>query len=366
MKILTFIIALTGILFLKMPGGNSTEIPQAAYFIFSAGILFSMILVKKNYLIGAMFGWVSFIFLWTTLFRNTSKVQAMDCLMTSFALAGIYYFIREFKIKEDILRWFLVPAGINILFIFVQKFCPQIIPLQSKEVSGLLGNAGMTAVYLGMTTPIFLKYFRDGIVPLFLAIMFCDGFVGMGAFLISCIFYNLFKKNSIWIPISIGSFGGMVVYSIQYWEVIQFRLSMWLGTLDGIARHPFLGWGVGSFIETMKKIPKSDSIYLGVPFNTENAFMNHPANEFLFGWWNFGLPFLFLMILLTIYVFKNFKLSTSFLVLLAGFVSMMGFMLKPPMLFLMVLAFGIFENQREEKNNEKYENTNAKIGLQQA
>ena len=70
----------------------------------------------------------------------------------------------------------------NIIFIFIQQFAPNMIPLKSDEICGLIGNGGLTATFLGMTTPIFIKYFRVGLGFLLAAILLCKGFVGLLAF----------------------------------------------------------------------------------------------------------------------------------------------------------------------------------------
>ena len=74
--------------------------------------------------------------------------------------------------------------------------------------------------------------------------------------------------------------------------------------------------------------------------------MNHPANEFLFGWWDFGLAF---FVISLGYVWKilsdyNPEKTMSFAILLAGLVVMLFFFFTPPTLFLMALALGIYQN----------------------
>lgn len=355
---MAFLIALTGIFFFPMQ--NMTDIPQATFFIFSSGIVLSIMLLEEDALLGGMLGWVSIIFLYTILFKTSSKVQALDCILTSFSLAMVYLSVKKMKMDEDLMKWFLIPAAINIIFIFIQKFIPNLLPIQAKAVCGLLGNAGLTATFLGMTTGIFLRYMRFGLPFLFLAIVFCDGFVGMVAFVVSCIIYNWGHNKKIWIPVTLISILAATVSIIHSPTSFMLRLSMWAGTFEGILRHPFMGWGMGSFIEVMAKVPMSDSYHFGVPFNNENYMMNHPANEFLFGWWNFGLPFVLLMAFLTIGVLLSFDRERlmTYCVLVSGLITVIGFRFTPPTLFMMVLAFGMFENKMEVCNARENERKN--------
>lgn len=342
-----FLIALTGIFF--FPLRNMTDVPQAAYFVFSSGVVFSFLLSKKNQILGCLLAWASFIFLYTLLFRQVSPANVLDGMLTTFALVGVYLAARELRFREDLLRWFLVPAAVNIGFIFTQKFFPTILPFKGHEVCGLLGSPGLTATFLGMCAPVFLKYCRWGTPFLLLAIVLCDGFIGMLAFLASWVVYDLGHNKKIWKPVLLILSMAALGYIFFHFPPIRLRLAMWLGALDGILRHPFLGWGVGSFVEVMARVPEADSMYLGVSFNAGPYVMNHPANEFLYGWWNFGLPFFFLMILASGNTLTSFtRLNRmSYCILLAGFITMMGFMLTPPTLFLLAIALGIFENQKE-------------------
>src|SRR3990167_11492450 len=269
---------------------NLTHTPQIAWLVFSAGIMFSLVLAKKDNGLALLFGIVMISFLDTILFGRAPKAQLFEGMFIAFSAALVYYVTVQFNLTEDKLKYFLIPALLNIIFVFIQRFMPDVIPLASKEVCGLLGNAGLTATFLGMTTPIFIKYFIFGTPLLLAAILICEGYVGLLAFLVCCLFALRGNKKAFWalLMMSLCTFT-WVCFNHQGQVIL--RLSMMAGTLDGIFYHWFRGWGLGSFASVMSRVPMEESVYLGAAFNTKNAIMNHPANEFLFGWWSFGLVF---------------------------------------------------------------------------
>ena len=353
--ILAFLIILSGVFFFPMSSeSNLTHTPQIAWLVFSAGLMFSAVLWEKDKWISLLFGIILISFLRTILLGLAPKILLFEGMFISFAAAMVYYATRNLNLNENTLRWFLIPAGLNILLVFIQKFFPQIIPLQSKEICGFLGNAGLTATFLGMTTPIFIKHLKAGLPFLLAAILLCQGFVGLLAFMVCCLFYV--KAHSQLIPVKNPKYvfyallaaivGTFIFIGFHYSGQVMLRASMAAGTLSGILYHPFLGWGPGSFAPTMERVPMEESVYLGTAFNSRTYIMNHPANEFLFGWWNFGLAF---FVISLGYVWKilsdyNPEKTMSFTILLAGLVVMLFFFFTPPTLFLMALALGIYQN----------------------
>lgn len=343
---LRFLIVLTGIFFYIIPGqSNLTDIPQMAYFVFSAGIIFSMLIIKKSLLASIMLFIVSFSFLRTMLLGLGPMLELMDSMLMAMGLAVIYYSIRCFGTKEDILKWFLVPACLNIGFIFIQAFYPDKILLRGTEVCGFLGNAGLTATFLGMTTPIFIKYFKLGILPLLVAIILCKGLVGLLAFAVSFIIYFWNTKRILAYSLMAVTMMGFSFVAIQNFGQFLLRIVYMVGSADGAMHHPFLGWGMGTFVSVVSKIPSADSYYFGIPFNSPNHMMNHPHNEFIFGWWNFGISFMVCMILYVVMILKSKTRGTAFSVLLCSLCVMMFYFFTPPTFFLTALALGIHENE---------------------
>ena len=324
---------------------NLTHTPQIAWLVFSAGIMFSLILAKKDKGLALLFGIVMISFLDTILFGRAPKVQLFEGMFIAFSAALVYYMTSQFRLTESTLKYFLIPSLLNIIFVFIQRFAPDVVPLASKEVCGLLGNAGLTATFLGMTTPIFIRYFKIGLPFLLTAIMFCKGYVGLLAFLVCCLFALRGNKKE-FLALLITALCAFAWICFNHQGQVMLRLSMMAGTLDGIFYHWFRGWGFGSFASVMGRVPTEESIYLGTAFNTKNFIMNHPANEFLFGWWNFGLVFFVGSIACvwnTLTHYKSEK-AMSFSILLAGLVVMMFFFFTPPTLFMMAMALGIYQN----------------------
>ena len=347
--IIAFLIILSGIFFFPMSSENNlTHTPQIAWLVFSAGIMFSFVLAKKDRGAALLFALICISFLNTIIFSRAPKMLLFEGMFLSFAAAIAYYAARDLKLNEDALRWFLIPAGLNIILVFIQKFFPQIIPLQSKEICGFLGNAGLTATFLGMTTPVFIKYFKAGLPFLLAAILLCQGFVGLLAFVVCCLFALRNNKKVFYVLLA-ASLTTFVFIYFKYSGQVMLRASMMAGTLDGILHHWFLGWGLGSFAPTMARVPMEESVYLGTAFNSRAYIMNHPANEFLFGWWNFGLVFFIASLayvwnILTRYKNEN---EMSFSILLSGLAVMLFFFFTPPTLFLMTLALAIYQNKNE-------------------
>ena len=346
--ILVFLIIISGIFFFPMASENNlTHTPQIAWLMFSAGIMFSFVLAKKDRGAALLFALVCISFLSTIIFSRAPKMLLFEGMFLSFSAAMTYCYVRVMDLKEDVLRYFLIPACLNIGLVFIQKFYPDLIPLRSKEICGFLGNAGLTATFLGMTTPIFIKYFKAGLPFLLAAILLCQGYVGLLAFVVCCLFALRNNKKIFYAALAV-SVSAFVFICFKHNGQVMLRVSMIAGTLDGIIHHWFLGWGLGSFAPVMARVPMEESVYLGTAFNSRTYIMNHPTNEFLFGWWNFGLLFFITSLayvwnILTRYKNEN---DISFSILLAGLVVMLFFFFTPPTLFLMALALGIHENQK--------------------
>jgi hypothetical protein len=340
---IVLLILLTGIVFFPIASEtNLTRVPQLAWFIFSGGTMMSFLLHKRNKLAAILLFIVMAQFLRAILVVNVPKVFLYEALMFSLATALVYHAARTSVISEKILKWFLFPALINIIFIFIQKFIPQVLPLKGFDVCGMLGNAGFSAMFLGLTTPLFIRYFKIGIPFLLAAILFCEGFVGTLIF-ISC-FIPFMKDRRLRTVLCFTMIAVGFIIFFRYNDQFMIRISMLVGSLDGIMHHPFLGWGMGTFVPVISKIPEAESVYFGVPFNS-NYIMNHPTSEFLFGWWNFGLPFFIGMIIYTFDVLRKILRGSGVLpsILLGGIISMTFSSFTPPSIFLVALTLGMYE-----------------------
>lgn len=165
-KLLILLIIFTGIFFFPMESSkNIVHIPQKGFMLFSAGILLSCLIWKYDAIISIMAAIVSGGFIITLLRESVPTLAVYDFFLYSICVLTIFYAVRNFEIDEKVLRWILVPAIINIIIVFIQRFAPGIIPLKSStiETAGMLGSGGLTASFLGLTTPIFIRWFPIGL-----------------------------------------------------------------------------------------------------------------------------------------------------------------------------------------------------------
>ncbi len=357
-QILKCLIIFTGIFLFKMPfEHNAVATPQIAWFILSGGILFGYLIYKENKYLGLLCALMFFSFFRTILFELSGRVFLYESLVIGVICFLIYYVARKIKIEEKILKLFMIPTLLNCGLIYTQYLIPDFLPfIKTNNITGLLGNAGFSGLFLGMTAPIFIRYFPLGLIFILMALLMAKAGVGLIMIIISLFCYILLKKDKpkkyILYLGTIIIFGIILFVSVVNRGEIMLRLSMALGTLHGIMRHPFAGWGLGSFISIVARIPAQESVYLGVPFNSGNYIMNHPHNEFLFGWWNLGIlfiPICFLYIRQLIRMFTIEKITT-FLIILSGFIIMLTYFFNPPTMLLMILALAIYENEKESDN----------------
>lgn len=335
---------------------NSFYVAQLAFFMLSAGVLGSILIYEKNKWIGWLGVAYSVGLFKTFLFANASRVYMFESALIGFCGFFIYYFVRHTKLNQDILKWFLIPAVMNIGLVFIQYFDNSLfIPVPVEGVSGFIGREGMTAVYLAMTLPVFFKYFRWGIIPCFVAIVLCHGAVGIVAGAMGSLFYafNVRTRSEfvLWCVLVVVS---CLWFSTtpRFDEVkgnAHLRASMIVGTFDGIKHNPILGWGVGSFVPIVSRITPEDSEYFGIRFNTENAIMQHPHNELLSGWWKIGIIFPILIITILWDFIRKYDKAfiASFTIVLISMVVSMGWFFTLPSLMLLIIAFGVFENSVE-------------------
>ena len=335
---------LFGVFLFSVPGENNlVNTPQSAWLIFSSGVLLSFLLAQKDKGVGLLCFLVFISFLRTILINKVPKAALFDWTTVCFSVFLIYFAIRHFNVQENILKYVLVPACLNILLVFLQAMVPQTLPFEKKEICGFFGNAGLTARFLGMITPIFIRYLKAGLPFLLAAILLCQGFVGLLAFMVCCLFV-LRKNKKIFYALLVMSLIVFALICFKYSGQTMLRASMMAGTLNGIFYHWFWGWGLGSFVYVVGQVPPEESVYLGIPFNGVKYIMNHPHNEFLFGWWNFGLSFFIISLACAWNILTHYKKELSYSILLGGLVVMVFYFFTPPTLFLMTLALGIHEN----------------------
>src|SRR3990167_3981351 len=277
-------------------------VAQLAFLMLSTGCMGSYLIYKYNKWISILGAVCSFGVFKTFLLGNAPKVNMFESAIIGLCAFIVYYFIRKNNFKKDFLKWFLIPAIANIVVVLIQAFDHYpLFFLRVDGISGLIGNEGMSAVYLAPTLPLFFKYFKWGLIPCLLAITVCNGSVGFIAGvlgLLFILFHTDMKRFIIYSTVAIiclGLFSLTPKFDAVKGE-LHLRAAMIVGTLDGIKHNPVLGWGIGSFIPTMAKMPPEETEFLGRRFNSENAIMNRPHNELLSGWWKIGIAFPIIMI----------------------------------------------------------------------
>jgi len=354
-KLIIIIIALTGIFTFKMENISRFNTPQLAFFVFSFGILGSYLIYRFNKYLGYLAGLCSLIFLKTMLFQQAPNTFIYESCLAGFCIFGIYYFTRILNLQEDILKWFLIPAILNIILIIIQVFdhnAIRILPVQG--LSGFLGNPGVTGAFLGITTPLFIRYWKHGLWLLALALLLCGSTTGIMAGLLSSAFYLYYTNKKYYRLVMLIISMLVILVSLTFllgkWDYMMVqahqRLVFWIGTLDGIKHNPMLGWGVGSFEPIMATIPQAESYYFGGYFNYAGAIMNNPHNEWLLGWWQLGIGF---PILVGMYLFDLHKYITvnkalSFAIIIACLITSFTYFFSYPIWMLVMTSLAIYEN----------------------
>ena len=142
---------------------NSFYVAQLSFFWLITGLFGAYLVYTKNKYMGAMVALLSFGLFKTFLCDHAPKTYMYESALIGYSFFIIYYFIRHFEFKENMLKWLMIPASINIFIVFIQAFDKSPIPfLNTSQVSGLLGNEGMAGVYLGLISIVFLKYWKLG------------------------------------------------------------------------------------------------------------------------------------------------------------------------------------------------------------
>lgn len=333
---------------------NRFSTAQLSFFLLGVGVLGGIVLWKKNKLMGMLSWAYSFGVFKSLLLQDAPKIFIYGTVLVGTFMFIAYYLMRRFKVKEDILKWFLIPAGLNIILIFLQKFDAGILRFMPiKEASGFIGNGGFASIYLALTTPLFIKYFKPGIPFLMGAIIICNGGVGFIACVISGLVY-LFHTNKKVFKISLAVTAiSLFIYLPLFFQgkfshrsEVKTRLAMFVGALDGLRHNPILGYGVGSFIPVIAQRDKEGLEYFGVKLKNQDHILNHPHNEFLFGWWNAGIVVFIVMVLYCIDIIRKFTKEKvlSFSMLIAGMVCMFGYFLRLPVWLMLLTALAAYEN----------------------
>lgn len=370
-KILITLIVLSGVftyklLFFKNLGiqmlGNTVtdrfEGAQHSFFIFSALLIGSYLVYTKNKWLGYLAALCSIGFLKTFLCQHAPMLDLLNGALVGGCIFALYYMFRTFRTNETMLKFFLIPAGLNIILVIVQAFDNNFLSFMPVEgITGFLGNASVTACFLALTTPIFIKHYKKGLPFLILAVLLCKSAVAILIMLSSGLVYLAFTnkrafKIALVVSLIVLAIGG--IYKRDRIKVeFGHRRAMYLGTIDGCLRNPVLGWGLGSFKKVMRQIPRSETVYFGYSFNYDTtaqgkeAYMDNPHNEMLLGWWNFGILFPIVFIgywVNTIRQFTKEKLL-SFSILVGVFICMMGYFLSYPAWFLAVFAMALYDNR---------------------
>lgn len=364
-SIIGALIVLSGVFYYKtiLPGYFYQS--QYSLFIFCGGVMLSIVLFKKNKWIGCLAALASFSFLKSYLFMLGPKYELFETSLVGIMIFGTYYASRQLNLKEDVLKWVLIPVVFNMVLVYVQAFDHTGNFMTVDGISGFLGSRGATGCFLALSTPLILLY--APVLYLFLlgAILICQTSVGMGMFIASSLVYIGIKnkklfKIAIVVLLLLGIFLGVFLKGAILRESLdlQQRLCFWIGTLDGIKHNPIFGWGIGNFAPIWNNLLQGETRYFGV-FSCNytmvkglEKIMNHPHNELLLWVWYMGVGVVLFFVLLCRDVIRSLTKENilPFSMLVAGFVCMMGYFLSYPTWFVLMITLGIYENQKEVKD----------------
>ena len=306
------------------------------------------------------------IFLKTYLFNLTPYNLLFKEMFYAVSIFGVYYTIKKLKLKEDMLKWFLIPLFLNCLVVVIQVFDNGTLLMFPDRLCGFLGNMGLTGCYLAIGFPIVLKYQKKWVVPYIICIILTRSITALVAVLIITMLHFYHTNLKLWrigilvlCMIALLFCINSVIFEqgvVTIHEDIMQRACMWTATLDSIRYHPVTGWGIGRFTHIMKQIPEEKSWYLGRAFNERDyadyesgklkSYMSHPHNEVLYNMWMMGVGFLVIFIGLFRDLKRKFTVKEllPFSILLGGFVIMMGHFLSAPGWLLVMFGLSIYEN----------------------
>ncbi|MFH1640557.1 MAG: hypothetical protein ABIA66_01200 [Candidatus Omnitrophota bacterium] len=368
-RLFVALIIFSGIFYYRVPDQRGFDPAQFSFFVFSAGMLGSWMLYKSNRYLGLLAGLFAVSFLKTYLLGQGEYLYLYKEALIGFSIFSVYYAVRVLDIKEDILKWFLIPIGLNILLVFIQKFDGGIDFVPVRNMTGFLGNISVTSTYLALGMPICLYYFPKFAPFLLITSAICCSRVPFTAMVISALVYLWYTNKAMFKRYAIITFVGITLFfsyfgifnrgyfkDWSYW--FKERGSFIVGTLDGVMHNPIAGWGIGSFEPVMKRIPEEESYYCGAAFNARRdyderapnpgIYMNHPHNEYIYGWWNVGILFPILLLGLLLDISRKFtrKSVLPFSILTGGMVLGMGYFFAYPVWFFLIVTLGIYDNQQ--------------------
>lgn len=324
---------------------------QFGFFIFSFGVMGSLLLYKKNKWIGYLCVLCSVMFLKTYLWQQAPIENIYKDVLIGAGIFGIYYAARELITNERYLLFFCIPAVLNSILIIIQKYDHNLLPFMPvRGIQGFLGNPSISGCFIALTIPIFLKYYKK-LLPLVIAgVLLSGSWTAVLIMAASALIYLRKQENKLWIIsiiLFVIAFSTNVFFKerVRFTEDIKQRSAMYLGTLDGIKHNPILGWGVGNFEPIISQVKPADSHYGWGNFNKEDAIMNHPHNEVLYGWWCLGILYSILLFGLIWQIIKEFKKEKilEFAILTGGFICGMFYFLSLPALFLIIITLALYQ-----------------------
>jgi len=287
------------------------------------------------------------------------KYSLFETSLIGIFMFGMYYASRHFKLTKEHLKWFLVPAVLNIILILVQRFDHTQSFLTVSGITGFLGSTGKVGCYLALTAPLFLEFMPILFPFLLLAVILCKSSVALIALITGSLVYLGFKNRKLFKAAVLALLIVLCFVTIdsnmkkREFEDFKQRASFWLGTLDGIKHNPIFGWGIGNFENIWNQIPQEDTYYFppyACNWNTTKGaekIMNHPHNELLLWWWfmGIGVPILFMGLCWDLMRKFTRDKILSFSMLVGAFICMMGYFLSYPAWMLVMLSLGIYENR---------------------
>ena len=130
--------------------------------------------------------------------RYVIMCECVNCLTDSWECEIWHSVDKDLNVIVELLILLVDSEVVAYQFMFFNRFISVISPgLKNLELAekGFMGNPGFAGILLGITTPLFIKYFPYGLPFIALAIAFSHGFVGMLIFLVSILIYILRDKK---------------------------------------------------------------------------------------------------------------------------------------------------------------------------
>lgn len=346
---------------------SAFDLPKVFYLISLSGAFGSFYLFKVDKLAG-LFGFLTtFNFLATSLSFSAPGFLSSYGFLTIVATLSFYYAARRMgvclkDIGQTIVPFILANILLSLWQIFIKR---SYLGIDITQTVGFMGSTSRLASLFSVTAPIMLESIGvAALVPIFFLLFKCKSLFSIIAVLSGLSTYVFFKakRKSICLLVCLLSILCLIIYA-QAVELDGFvlsldqRIGVWLEAMNRMFANPsrlLTGWGLGSFHAIFTNIDTANfsPTGLGTRINYEGAFVNHPHNEFLLGFFEMGYLSVILSFLVcarvlvnTVTNLKDSEIQTLASCLVAFFIFMNGYFLTMSMWAVLAVVLAAFENR---------------------